>query len=249
MSLDFLNWTRKYDWGEISNVSSNILNMGGKLMGLFGSSSNSAAKSFEYSKALQQHQYELERQSRKTYYQDARSSLEAANYNPLLAVTGGSSAASLPVGNQMSVTDPKTERLQNGLALANAIADINLKKAQAKNVNTDTDLKPYDKPLKIIGDLLQGKHSKVANSAKNVIGTISSFNSAKNSFDNFKSSHPTMRRVYHKLRHGDFRGVGYEVGYYYGNKFHKSHSAKSSVRPREVSPEDWYDGEPVVGRW
>lgn len=240
----------------LKDNSGSILQGGSSLMGLFGG--NSAKKSFEYSMALQQHQYDLERKSRQTAYQDTRQSLEAAGYNPLLAV--GQQSGSLPVGNQMNVTDPATEKLQNSIALANAIADIKLKKAQEKNIKTDTDLKPYDKPLKVIGDLLQGRNSKVANSAKNVIGTLAgidttpgaSTNSANSAYQQFRSSHPTVIRALKKIKNRDFRGAGYEIGARLGQRYKNRSSARSSQksgRPDWIPASDWYDGEPVRGRW
>ncbi len=234
----------------IGSNSGNLLNIGSSVMGLFGSSSNSAKKSFEYSKALQQHQYELERQSRQTAYQDTRQSLEAAGYNPLLAV--GQQSGSLPVGNQMSVTDPETERLQNGIALASAIADLQMKKAQTQNIKTDTALKPYDKPLKVIGDLLQGRNSRVANSARSVFGSVVGLgtNSAQSAYQQLSSSHPTLNRAAKKFFHGDFRGAGYEIGYRLGQRYKSKSSAHSSQsnrnsRPPEIPADWWYDGEPT----
>lgn len=105
---------------------------GGSSMGLFGSlfGSNSAKKSFEYSKKLQEHQYQLERQSRQTVFQDTRQSLESAGYNPLLAT--GQQASSLPVGNQMSVQDDRTENLQNAISAISALSGVKLNNAQSQ---------------------------------------------------------------------------------------------------------------------
>lgn len=235
----------------IKENPSSLFSIGSNFMGLFGSSSNSAKKSFEYSKALQQHQYELERKSRQTAYQDTRQSLEEAGYNPLLAV--GQQSGSLPVGNQMSVTDPETERLQNSVALANAIAELKKKYAETENIKTDTELKPYDKPLKVIGDLLQGKNSRVANSAKSVLGSVVglSTNSANSAINQFSQSHPTFRRAAKKFIHGDFKGAGYEIGYRLAHRYKSKSSAYSSQsqlksqRPPEIPANWWYEGEPT----
>lgn len=236
----------------IANDPSTFINGVSSVMGLFG---NSAKQSYKYSKKLQEHQYALERQSRQTAYQDTRQSLEAAGYNPLLAVSDQS--GSLPVGNQMSVTDPATERLTNGIALASAIADLKLKKAQADNVKKDTELKPYDKPLKVIGDLLQGRNSNVANSAKSVLGTIvgSGINSASSAYQQYKYTYPTRARVINKLKHFDFQGAGRVIGEHYANKYkNKRGSSANSTRHYNSKPPDipsswWYDGEPVRGKW
>lgn len=112
--------------GDIAGVIGSL----GGYMSLFGSSSNSAKKSFEYSKQLQQHQYDLYRQSRQTAYQDTRQDLEAAGYNPLLAV--GAQSSGISPSAALQVTDEKTERLQNALNTASAIANIKNLKSQNK---------------------------------------------------------------------------------------------------------------------
>ena len=79
--------------GSIAAALPGILGM------LGGSSANSGLDSFKYSKALQENQYELNRKTRQTAFQDTRSDLEKAGFNPLLAVgsqsQGGSFGASL----------------------------------------------------------------------------------------------------------------------------------------------------------
>lgn len=132
------------------------LNIGAQSMGLFGSlfGGNSAKQSLSYSKALQNHQYQLERQSRQTAYGDTRKSLEDAGYNPMLAV--GQQSGSLPVGNQLTVQDEKSERLQNSIALGSAIANMrnlwsqtSLNKSQegvnstVKDLNTQATYKTF----------------------------------------------------------------------------------------------------------
>lgn len=184
----------------------NVLNFGGSIMGLFGS--NSAKKSFEYSKALQQHQYELERESRKTAYQDTRYSLEQAGYNPLLATNGGQSA-SLPVGNQMSVQDEKTENMQNAVSAMSAISGARLQNAQAENLKADTDVKKYGQKGAIAKNLLKFVPE---NQKKQVVANIIGYgNSSNSAMSEFKRNHPTTMNVLRKLKQGDFRGVKYEI--------------------------------------
>lgn len=99
------------------------------LGGLF--SGNSAQKSLEDSLALQTHQYKLSRKFRRTSFQDTRESLEAADYNPLLAV--GQQAQGQSFGASLSQTAPETERLNNILALAQLHQQSKLNSAQAYN--------------------------------------------------------------------------------------------------------------------
>lgn len=107
-------------------------------MSLFGNKSNSAQKSFEYSKALQQHQYELDRSFRQTAFGDTRKSLEDADYNPLLAV--GQQAQGGSFGASMSVQDPNTENLQNRLAKISQMVEIASQRSQAKLNSANSSL-------------------------------------------------------------------------------------------------------------
>lgn len=93
--------------------------------------SNSARQSLESSIALQNHQYLLDREARKNSFQDTRYSLEQAGYNPLLAVGQQSNGGSY--GATLSVTDPKSERLNNILASAQMASQTRLNSAQAYN--------------------------------------------------------------------------------------------------------------------
>ena len=107
--------------------------LGSLAASFFGGDSDSAKQSYLYSRALQQHQYELNRKTRQTAYQDTRYSLEQADYNPLLAV--GQQANGGTFGATMNVTDPKTENLQNALSVAQANSAIRLNSAQARLAN------------------------------------------------------------------------------------------------------------------
>ena len=110
------------------------VNLGVQTMGLLSSifgDSNSAAASLAASMALQNHQYELNRKTRQTAYQDTRYSLESAGYNPLLAV--GQQAQGGTFGASLSVQDPKSENLQNALATAQMASQAKLNSAQAYN--------------------------------------------------------------------------------------------------------------------
>lgn len=190
-----------------SNVG-NIASFGGSFMGLFGS--NSAKKSFEYSKALQQHQYELERESRKTAYQDTRYSLEQAGFNPLLAT--GQQSGSLPVGNQMSVQDERTENLQNAVSAMSALSGARLQNAQAENLKADTDVKKYGQKGAILKNVLKFvPESKKKQVVAEVVGYGNSSNISNSAVYEFKRNHPTTISVLRKLRQGDFVGAKYAI--------------------------------------
>ena len=120
--------------GSIAGALGSLVSIGSQLFG----GSNSAYKSYKYSKMLQENQYELNRKTRQTAFQDTRQSLEDANYNPLLAV--GQQAQGGTYGASMSVTDPSTERLQNALNTASAISNIAQQKSQAKLNSAQTSL-------------------------------------------------------------------------------------------------------------
>lgn len=97
----------------------------------FFSGANSAARSLEDSKALQEHQYYLNRRTRRTAFQDTRYSLEQSGYNPLLAV--GEQAQGGSFGATLQQKDPATENLENALAAANTASQTKLNSAQAYN--------------------------------------------------------------------------------------------------------------------
>lgn len=103
----------------------------GILSSLLGGGSDSAMLSYENSKKLQQHQYELNRKTRQTAFQDTRESLENAGYNPLLAV--GQQAQGGTFGASLNVQDPKTENMQNFIGLMNGLSQAKLNSAQAYN--------------------------------------------------------------------------------------------------------------------
>ena len=116
----------------LGNAINGVINAMGLFSSLFGDSgANSARMSYEYSKALQKHQYELNRKTRQTAFQDTRQSLEEAGYNPLLAVGQQSQGGTYGAG--ISVQDPKSENLQNALAMANYATQAKLNSAQAFN--------------------------------------------------------------------------------------------------------------------
>ena len=133
-------------------------------MGLFGGSSSS--ESFKHSSALMQKQYDLYRQSRQTAYQDTRQSLEAAGYNPLLAV-GQQATGSMPSAT-LNVQDPKLEKIQSAIGIAQAIANLKSTNSQVSLNKTQEDVNSATKML--IGEqqkrTLAETQAALANSAK-----------------------------------------------------------------------------------
>lgn len=120
-------------FSQTLNTINGVLNTMGLFGSLFGSDSgsNSAYQSYLYSRELQQHQYDLNRKTRQTAFQDTRHSLTEAGYNPLLAV--GQQSQGGTFGATMNVQDPKTENLQNYLGIASLFNQMRLNSAQAYN--------------------------------------------------------------------------------------------------------------------
>lgn len=94
-----------------------------------GSSANSGLDSYKYSRWLQEHQYELNRKTRQTSFQDTRYDLEQAGYNPLLAVGQQSNGGTF--GATLNTQDPKSERLQNLLSSIQTASGVHLNSSQA----------------------------------------------------------------------------------------------------------------------
>lgn len=70
-----------------------------------GSSAVANKRAYQYTRDLQQHQYNLNRQALREYYSNNRFSLEQAGYNPLLAVPG-STAQGFSASASMSPVMP-----------------------------------------------------------------------------------------------------------------------------------------------
>lgn len=113
-------------WGAIAGAI-------GSLVSMFGGGANSAMLSLEASKELQEHQYNLNRKTRQTAYQDTRQSLENAGYNPLLAV--GQQAQGGTFGASLNVQDPKAEQLANRLQTLQTLSQTHINSAQANLAN------------------------------------------------------------------------------------------------------------------
>lgn len=126
----------------------------GKLMGLFGSS-NSAAEAakrqYNYQRLLNQQQYDLTQQGYRESPTNQRLGLEAAGYNPILALGGGGlSYGSYSAGSASAPMDSTTSDLGNmvtnayqtfKLAKDKNNADIAGIMAGIKGVNADVALK------------------------------------------------------------------------------------------------------------
>lgn len=193
--------------------------VGSTLLGSF-SSSRAAERAFQYSKELQQHQYDLNRKALREYYANNRYSLTKAGYNPLLAVPG-STAQGFSASASMSPTENDMgQDFATGLnAMSSALSakeQRKLTKAQQENVKADTDVKKYGKTGAIVKNLLEyaNKHKnnpiiqKVVESQ--VVGA-SNDSAMSSAISSFKNNHPTTMTVLRKLKQGDFRGAKYAI--------------------------------------
>ena len=102
----------------------------GGLGGIFAASSS--RKAFEYAKALQQQQYQLQQQGYREGPTNARQGLESAGYNPILALTNGSNfAGSVAGGTPVGTNQPDIPDL--GKSMANAYQTFKLNKQSVNN--------------------------------------------------------------------------------------------------------------------
>lgn len=140
----------------------------GTIMGLFSKNANSAQVSFDLSKKLQEHQFQLNRLTRQTSFQDTRHSLEAAGYNPLLAV--GEQAQGGTYGATLSAQDPQSENLQNAIALAQNASQIQLNSANANYQKRDIALKTIknDAECGLLSAQTEGQH--IENNIRDITG-------------------------------------------------------------------------------
>lgn len=137
-----------------------------------GSASAANRRAFEYTKALQQHQYDLNRQALREYYSNNRFSLEQAGYNPLLAVPG-STAQGFTAGASMSPVMPGssgagTEEINAITSARSAIQNVKNMKEQNKEIkertrsleleNKKKELDLKTNPKNIIVDKLEGEN-------------------------------------------------------------------------------------------
>lgn len=135
-------------WNGVQNV-----------MSLFGNKSNSAQVSFDLSKKLQEHQYQLNRLTRQTSFQDTRHSLEAAGYNPLLAV--GEQAQGGTFGASLNVQDPNSENLQNRLSKIATLVNIASQRSQAQ-VNSANASLANEQSKATVQDVINKKNTTSA---------------------------------------------------------------------------------------
>lgn len=84
--------------------------------------SNSAKATQNLNQRLMDYQYALERSSRQTSYQDTRKDLEAAGYNPLLAV--GQQSNYVPVSSGVSAQSSMQEGMGNFNAGTSSLSDL-----------------------------------------------------------------------------------------------------------------------------
>lgn len=203
----------------LSFAGSLLSGVGSALLGSV-SSSRSAKRAYEYSRALQEHQYELNRNALREYYSNNRYSLVNAGYNPLLALPGSSAngfsaSSSMPPTENNMAQDFATGLNAMNSAL-NAKEQRKLTKAQQANVNADTDIKKYGQKGAILKNLLEfgdkHKDNPVIQKAveAHVVGA-SVDNGVSSAISSFKNNHPTTLTVLRKLKQGDFRGAKYAI--------------------------------------
>ena len=136
--------------GVLGGSNNSLYNQGIGWLNAWGS----AAMNSHYARELMDKQYNLERQSRQTYYGDAKKSLLDAGYNPLMAILGGSSAQSLSVGTPTPDYAGEGQNAYSNM-VANAtqkdLAKITKDKANAEidNLNQKTETEKTIQQLNI----------------------------------------------------------------------------------------------------
>jgi hypothetical protein len=103
-------------------------------LGLFGQKSANKTN-----QSIAQAQMDFQERMSSTAYQRARTDMEAAGYNPMLAFTQG--GASSPGGAAIPVQNELSEAANSAKGMSRKMAEINLMKEQLKNVDADTTLK------------------------------------------------------------------------------------------------------------
>lgn len=138
-----------------------------------------------YAKPKMDYQYNLERDSRQTYYQDSVQSMRNAGLNPILAAGSiGSGSLNVSPDNE----NPVMSSINSAIAARTAKANIeNLEaqndnihaqnskiKAETANINENTRLQKYGSGLKLLGDIFDPWAASVKDLSHDASGILKS---------------------------------------------------------------------------
>lgn len=183
--FDGINQDKGFMYGIASNAIS------------YAQSKKAQKRAYEYARLLQQQQYDLTQQGYRESTKNIRFGLESAGYNPMLALNKAGSTANVAGGTPVSANAVSSPDLIAGASLGHQTSLID---AQTKNVEKDTELKAYDKPLKLLGDVInhvpKSEASRIATEARNNLSNM--YNATSGYLKQGFSS------LFDKIRHLDF---------------------------------------------
>lgn len=183
--FDGINQDKGFMYGIASNAIS------------YAQSKKAQKRAYEYARLLQQQQYDLTQQGYRESSKNIRTGLEAAGYNPMLALNKAGSSVNVAGGTPVAANATAAPDLISGAALGHQTA---LTDAQTKNVEKDTELKAYDKPLKLLGDVINNvKPEEASRIASDVRNNLSNMYNATSGYlkQGFSS-------LFDNIRHLDF---------------------------------------------
>lgn len=120
-----------FNWGDSGNTTYNVAGLSlQEQMALaehnarlqYTGLSNSALATLDVNRQLMNYQYELERASRRSSFNDTKYDLLTAGYNPLLAV--GHQSNYTPVSSGVSAIDRETEAINNNASKVSAVSSL-----------------------------------------------------------------------------------------------------------------------------
>lgn len=226
-------------WGAIDSIGSSLIY--GLLSGASGAAN--AFMSYEHNRKLQQQQfenqkalnqqgYDLTQQGYREQYSNMRQGLENAGFNPILSysnagnasfsggsASGASSNVNIPDLGESAVNAYQVLKL----AKEKQKAEIQEIEARTKNINEDTKLKKYDKPLKFVGDLAE----------KNVYGEVVKpvVNNARSAFRNYSWSIYDTASDFYSYLSDKFQGGNIPYKYYKGvSKYRRIKQGKYKLK-------------------
>lgn len=126
--------------------------LGGSVVSLFGRGTNASQAmklQYNYQRLLQQQQYDLTQRGYRESPANQRIGLEAAGYNPLLAVTNGvqygsySSGQSSAVSDAAEQTNASSNRFNSAINAMSAIAGLKATNASAEKMSQEAQTEVY----------------------------------------------------------------------------------------------------------